>query len=238
MPEDTPVQTNSPVAKPNVKPAAKPAANPKKKGSNLNRLMYLLGAIILVILIAAYFLFGIHNQEVTSTTSIASTVSSTVASSSSSSSTSTILSKVNIVSNSLYNSLLTTDNNTNASKTLIVVGTGYDNKIARQVLAANPSLNTSLVPGSTIIYTIGSNVILVLGYNSTETSTAGQLFAQELMQAKTTSPGKGLVYKGVTILNVTGRPNVQVVVGQYGSQSDVSAADVIAATIKNYSILG
>ncbi|MEM0201329.1 MAG: hypothetical protein QXD23_02890, partial [Candidatus Micrarchaeaceae archaeon] len=73
------------------------------------------------------------------------------------------------------------DSNANNSTNLIVIGSGYVNTVAQSIFNAQPSLQSSFGPNSTIVQAYG-NKILVAGYTAQQTVTAGNNFINQLLQ--------------------------------------------------------
>ncbi|MGC8479391.1 MAG: S-layer protein [Candidatus Micrarchaeia archaeon] len=73
------------------------------------------------------------------------------------------------------------DSNANNSTNLIVIGSGYVNSVAQSIFNANPSLQSSFGPNSTIVQAYG-NKILVAGYTAQQTVNAGNSFINQLLQ--------------------------------------------------------
>ncbi len=78
------------------------------------------------------------------------------------------------------------DSNANNATTLIVIGSGYVNSVAAQIQAQNPSFNSTFQQGASgpdavTVKAFGTNRILVAGFTSKQTVTAGDQFIADLL---------------------------------------------------------
>jgi hypothetical protein len=128
------------------------------------------------------------------------------------------------------------DTSANPSINQIVIGNEYSNQVAAEIFANNPAFSAAFGPSSVVVQAFGEDV-LISGYTPNQTVEAANLFVTQLKASAQGKVGvvKGLTYENIPITNAQGQLVVQVVIGSKATPEDWTAAETIAAELKNVS---